>query len=209
MLKRFLLPRQESFFQLFQRAADKLLLASTEFSTMLQHLDNQQHYVDIIAKHEEEADQIAHTNFELLHKTFITPFDRHDIHELTSTLDDIIDLINRIAQRFPFYHLASVPDEAIKLSQLSAEAANNLKQAIYCLPLLKNSSEIFRYCNEIDIVESKAHQVVLAGEKKLFMDEQDFKQFFKLKEIYGHTKLVINRCQDVANLLKGIVLEYS
>ena len=78
---------------------------------MLQNLDNQQHYVDVIAKHEEEADQIAHTNFELLHKTFITPFDRHDIHELTSTLDDIIDLINRIAQRFPFYASKNVPEE--------------------------------------------------------------------------------------------------
>lgn len=208
MLKR-LLPRQDSFFQLFQRAADKLVLASTEFSNMLQDLSKQQYYVDEIAKHEEEADVIAHTNFELLHRTFITPFDRHDIHELTSTLDDIIDLINRIAQRFPFYQLKQVPDEMIKLAQLSAEATNNLKAAIYCLHSLKNSSDIFKYCDEINIVESKAHQVVLAGEKKLFMDEQDFKQFFKLKEIYGHTKSVINRCQDVANILKGIVLEYS
>lgn len=208
MLKR-LLPRQDNFFQLFQQAADKLLLASTEFSNLLQNLDNQQHYVDLIAKHEEEADQIAHTNFELLHKTFITPFDRHDIHELTSTIDDIIDLINRIAQRFPFYQLKSVPEEMIKLSQLSAEATSHLKQAIYCLHSLKNSTEIFKHCDEIDSVESKAHQVVLAGEKKLFMDEHDFKKFFKLKEIYNHTKLVINRCQDVANILKGIVLEYS
>lgn len=208
MLKR-LLPRQDSFFQLFQQAADKLVLASTEFSNMLQNLDNQQYYVDEIAKHEEEADQIAHTNFELLHRTFITPFDRHDIHQLTSTLDDIIDLINRIAQRFPFYQLKSVPEEMIKLSQLSAEATGHLKASIYNLHSLKNSAEIFKFCNEIDAVESKAHKVVLAGEKKLFMDEQDFKQFFKLKEIYGHTKSVINRCQDVANILKGIILEYS
>ncbi len=208
MLKR-LLPRQITFFQLFQRAADKLELTSTEFSNLLQHLDNQQHYVDEIAKHEEEADQIAHNTFELLHKTFITPFDRHDIHQLTSTLDDIIDLINRIAQRFPFYQLKSVPEEMIKLSQLSAEATRHLKASIYCLHSLKNSAEIFAHCNEIDRVESKAHQVVLAGEKKLFMEEQDFKQFFKLKEIYGHCKSVINRCQDVANILKGIVLEYS
>jgi predicted phosphate transport protein (TIGR00153 family) len=208
MLKR-LLPRQDKFFQLFQQAADKLVLTSTEFSNMLEHLDNQQYYVDEIAKHEEEADQIAHTNFQLLHKTFITPFDRHDIHQLTSTLDDIIDLINRIAQRFPFYQLKSVPNEMIKLAQLSAEATNHLKKSIYCLSSLKNSAEIFKHCYEIDHVESKAHQAVLAGEKQLFMDEQDFKQFFKLKEIYNHTKLVINRCQDVANILKGIVLEYS
>lgn len=208
MLKR-LLPKQDSFFDLFQRAADKLVLASTEFSNMLQNLNNQQYYVDAIAKHEEEADQIAYTNFELLHKTFITPFDRHDIHQLTSTLDDIIDLINRIAQRFPFYHLQSVPEEMIKLAQLSAEATAHLKTAIYNLHSLKNSAEIFKHCHEIDKVESKAHKVVLAGEQKLFLEEQDFKQFFKLKEIYGHTKSVINRCQDVANILKGIVLEYS
>ena len=208
MLKR-LLPRQDTFFQFFQQAADKLQLASTEFSNMLQNLENQQHYVDLIAQHEEEADQIAHRNFELLHRTFITPFDRHDIHQLTSTLDDIIDLINRIAQRFPFYQLKSVPEEAIQLSQLSAEATSHLQQAIYCLHSLKNSVTIFHHCNEIDRAESKAHKVVLAGEKKLFNEETDFKQFFKIKEIYAHTKLVINRCQDVANILKGIILEYS
>ncbi len=208
MLKRFL-PRQENFFVLFERAADKLELAAIEFSNMLQHLDDQQRYVDLIAKHEEEADTIAHTNFELLHKTFITPFDRNDIHELTSKLDDVIDTINRIAQRFPFYGLTSVPDEAIKLSQLSIEASAHLKRGIYGLHSLKNTQEILTQCNEIDRVESLAHQVVLAGEKKLFLDVNDFKEFFKLKEIYGHTKLVINRCQDVANILKGIVLEYS
>jgi uncharacterized protein Yka (UPF0111/DUF47 family) len=149
MLKR-LLPKQDSFFDLFQQAADKLLLAATEFSNMLQHLDNQQHYVDEIARHEEEADQIAHTNFELLHKTFITPFDRNDIHNLTSTLDDIIDLINRIAQRFPFYQLKALPEEAIKLSQLSAEATGLLKASIYCLHSLKNAPEIFKHCRDIE-----------------------------------------------------------
>lgn len=208
MLKR-LLPRQDNFFNLFKQAADMLVQASTDFATMLRHLDRQQHYVNLIAQTEEAADKIAHTNFELLHKTFITPFDRHDIHELTSTLDDIIDLINRIAQRFPFYSLKSVPQEMIHLSDLSAEATNHLKSAIYCLHSLKNSEVIFNHCNEIDIVESEAHQIVLAGEKRLFNEENDFKQFFKLKEIYAHTKSVINRCQDVANILKGIVLEYS
>lgn len=208
MLKR-LLPGQDNFFQLFKQAADKLQAASTEFSNMLKNLDNQQHYVDLIAKHEAEADQIAHTNFELLHKTFITPFDRHDMHELTSSLDDIIDLINRIAQRFPFYQLKSIPQEAIQLAELSAEATRHLKKSIYSLNSLKNADEIFKHCNEIDNVESKAHKVVLAGEKKLFLDEQDFKHFFKLKEIYGHSKMVINRCQDVANIVKGIILEYS
>ncbi len=208
MLRR-LLPKQETFFDLFEKAAEKLQSASTEFSNMLQHLDNQQYYVNLIAKHEEEADQIAHTNFEMLHKTFITPFDRNDIHSLTSTLDDIIDLINRIAQRFPFYQLHAVPEEMVRLSQLSMEATTQLRHAIIGLKSLKNAEIIFGHCKEIDRVERKAHKTVLAGEEKLFLNETDFKQFFKLKEIYAHTKMVINRCQDVGNIIKGIVLEHS
>lgn len=208
MLKR-LLPKQENFFRFFQQAADKLLLASTEFLLLIQNVKNQQIHVDKIAKTEQEADAITDTTFELLHKTFITPFDRYDIHQLTSQLDDILDIINRCAQRFPFYHLNQLPNEAVRLAELSKEATHFLREAIYCLPSLKNGEVILNYCNEINRIETEAHQVVLAGEKDLFLNQDDFKTFFKLKEIYSHTKLIINRCQDVANLIKGIVLEYS
>ena len=112
MLRRFL-PQQEGFFDLFQKTADLLVKTATEFHTMLLDLDNQQQHVDAIAAYEEEADRVAHTTFELLHKTFITPFDRHFIHHLTSGMDDILDLINRCAQRFPFYNLKSLPDEMV------------------------------------------------------------------------------------------------
>lgn len=208
MLKR-LLPKQDNFFKLFEEAAEKLAETASAFSNLLKNLHNYQYYVDIIAKHEEDADNITHSTFELMHKSFITPFDRYDIHALTSSLDDIIDLINRIAQRFPFYHLQTVPPEMIKLSELSTEATFNLRKAVGLLHYLKNSDEIFEYCNAIDRLESEAHKIVLAGEKKLFLEENDFKQFFKLKEIYSHTKLVINRCQDTGNIIKGIILEYS
>lgn len=208
MLRRFL-PRQEGFFKFFQKTADILVTATTEFHTMLHNLDKQQEYVDSIAAHENEADKITHHTFQLLHKTFITPFDRYDIHALTSGLDDILDLINRCAQRFPFYHLKEVPDEVVKLAELSMQASILLNRAVYRLHTLNKSAEILQYCEEIDRIESEAHQVVLAGEKQLFLDEKDFKHFFKLKDIYAKTKLVINRCQDVGNMIKGIVLEYS
>lgn len=208
MLKR-LLPQQDGFFDFFRKTADILATASMRFHAMLVDLDHQKAYVDEIEAYEEDADRIAHTTFELLHKTFITPFDRHDIHQLTSGLDDILDQINRCAQRFPFYELKKVPEEVIKLGQLAAQASLFLKEAVYRLNSLKQSAEIFKLCASIDHVESEAHQVVLAGEKNLFLHEQDFKHFFKLKDIYGRTKLVIDGCQDVANIIKGIVLEYS
>lgn len=208
MLRRFL-PRQKGFFHLFEKTADLLVKACSEFHTMLLDLDHHQRYVDTIDAFEEEADQVAHTSFALLHKTFITPFDRNDIHELTSGLDDILDLINRCAQRFPFYQLTSVPDELVKLSKLNVDAAIAMKEILYRLHSLKKPEEILSRCDEIDKLESEAQQVVLAGEKILFLEEKEFKHFFKLKEIYSLTKAVINSCQDVSNLIKGIVLEYS
>ena len=208
MLKR-LLPRQDGFFELFQKTADIIVLAATQFSLLLQDLDNNQRYVSEISVYENEGDVIAHTAFHLLHKTFITPFDRHDIHKLTSKLDDILDLINRRAQRFPFYNLKSVPEELIELSELSIQSAKLLKQAVYRLNSLSKADEILKFCEDLDYLESKAHIIVLAGEKKLYLDENDFKNFFKLKDIYTSTKSVINSCQDAANIIKGIVLEYS
>jgi uncharacterized protein Yka (UPF0111/DUF47 family) len=208
MLRKFL-PRQDDFFNLFQQIADLVVVATTDFCEMLNDLHNQQHFVDKIAAHEVQADQIAFTTFERVHKTFITPFDRNDIHRLTGGLDDILDQLNRCAQRFPFYDLKSVPYEITRLSELALEASLALKAAVSHLNSLKKADTIFLLCEKIDATESEGHKMVLAGEKNLFLHENHFKQFFKLKEIYSRTKLVIDAQQDVGNIIKGIVLEYS
>ncbi len=208
MLKRFL-PIQHKFFDLFQKTVDIFALTSTEFHTLLLDLKNCQTHVDAIATYESQADTLVHTTFGLLHKTFITPFDRHDIHQLISKLDDALDLINRCAQRFPLYNLKDATQEMVELARLSVECAKLLKEAIYRLHTLEKSTDILKACDDIDDVENKAHVILLTGEKNLFLKETDFKHFFKLKEIYSRTKDVINKCQDVSNIIKGIVLEYS
>jgi len=208
MLKRFL-PGQEDFFSLFKKNAEITVQAATQFYNLLNDLNNQQHYVNAIAAFEETGDEIALQTFELLHKTFITPFDRHDINHLTAGLDDILDLLNRCAQRFPYYQLESVPPEIIELAKISMDSCLLIKTAVDQLHFLKKSDEIFAQCLAIDANESAAHHIVIAGEKKLFATETDFKHFFKLKEIYAQTKAVINSCCDVGNIIKGIILEYS
>lgn len=208
MLKRFL-PSQTHFFDFFQNAADILVQAATEFHTLLLNLDNPLPHVAKIAAYEIEADKIAHLIFEHLHKTFITPFDRHDIHNLTSQLDDILDLINRCAQRFSFYELKEIPKELISLAEICVRSSKLLREAVSRLHSLKNSEDILKACEDINHLESQAHILVLSGEKDLFLKQDDFKTFFKLKEVFSWTKQVINRCQDVANIIKGIVLEYS
>ncbi len=206
---RKLLPRQDNFFRYFQQMADLLLASTSEFKNLLNDLSAPQSYVDKIADYEADADQIAYITFKQLHTTFITPFDRNDIHRLASCLDDALDQLNRCAQRFPFYDLKSVPVEIIRLADLGHESSLALKKALDKLQSLKNADEIFNYCEKIDAMESEAHQMVLSGEKNLFLHENHFKHFFKLKEIYSRTKLVIDGIQDVGNIIKGIILEYS
>lgn len=208
MLKRFL-PGQENFFKQFQKIADILVQASSEFHSLLHDLKHPQNYVNTIAAFEEAGDRITHETFALLHKTFITPFDRNDMNHLIVGLDDILDLLNRCAQRFPYYQLDKVPAEILQLAKISMESSELVKKSIYQLHTLKKSADIFSCCEAIDAHESLAHQIVIAGETRLFAEETDFKHFFKLKEIYAQTKSVINSCQDVGNIIKGIILEYS
>lgn len=208
MLKR-LLPRQDGFFVLFKKAADTVVLAATQMHIMFIDLEHQHKYVDEIANYENQGDEIAHSTFELLHKTFITPFDRHDIHRLTSQLDDVLDLINRCAQHFPIFELTHIPQEVIDLAELAVQCTKLLKKALYRIHSLKQADEILQFCEDLSFLENNAHNIVLEGEKKLYLEENNFKCFFKLHETYSRLKLVINRCQDVANVIKGIVLEYS
>ena len=208
MLKRFL-PRQEGFFERFQAQAALLMQASQQFGRLLHDLPNAVAIAHEIGVFEEQADAIANANFALLHKTFITPFDRHDIHQLTSGLDDVMDLINRCAQRFTWYKLTAVPRELTALADRVPQVVTWLKTAVGHLHSLKESDAILNACQAIDSIEGQAEQDLMVGLAKLFEEENDFKQLLKLKALYEQIKSVLNLCQDVANHIKGIVLEYA
>lgn len=208
MLKRFL-PRQDKFFDYFNYIAGLMAEAAAGLVRLLQQSDQSAAHLENIAHIREAARQHARLTFDLLHKTFITPFDRYDINSLLGGLDDIIAMINRCARHFPVYALQSVPPELVELAVTAHEATELLKKAVCRLHSMKLSEEIFRSCEEIDAMELRAHQAVMKGEIKLFREENDFRQFFRLKEMYGEIKLMVNRCQSTANLIRGIVLEYT
>lgn len=208
MLKKFL-PREEGFFESFQALTEQLVKATSHFSSMLGDLENVDRYAAVIAECEARGDAIVYSTLELLHKTFITPFDRYDIHHLTSGLDDILDAVNRSAKRFPMYRLSNIPQEILALGKLAVHASELVKKAVSQLDCLKNDVEILNVCSQLNEVENAADHVLLAGMANLFEQEMDFKQLLKVKELYEHINKVINTCQDTANIIKGIVLEYS
>jgi uncharacterized protein len=204
-----LLPKQENFFILFQKVVNEVAVAAEQFLQLVKNLEQSEEYAKIIAKHETEGDLITLATFDLLHKTFITPFDRNDIHQLTRKLDDILDTTNRTAQRIALYKIQKLPDSMRKLADLGLGASASIKVIVKKLENLKYTPEIIEHCNAISEADSEAEHIMLAGVGELFAKENDFKYLLKTKEIFEYCKAIIGEYRDVADIIKGIVLEYS
>jgi predicted phosphate transport protein (TIGR00153 family) len=208
MLGRFL-PKQKNFFTLFCQAADKLIEAAQQSQKLVADISHVQQHAEAIDLLERQGDAIARSTYQLLHNTFITPFDRHDINTLITRLDDILDQINRLAQRILIYHFAKLPDEILQLAKLLTAVTELLRKVIGQLESLRNQDEIMQLCLNIDTLENDAEVLLLKGLKRLFAEETDCKQLIKLKEVLEQKKAIINGCQDAANLVKSIMLEYA
>ncbi len=208
MLRRFL-PREENFFELFRQSADQLVQSATEFRKMLDHLEKRDSSVRFIQECEHRADTITHTTVSLLHKTFITPLDRDDIHKLISRMDDILDLLEGAAQRFVLFDIKESTPEFVELADVCLASANLIHNVVDQLHNLKNPEEILKICIEINRLENDADHILGRAVAKLFKEETDFKKVIMLKEVYEFLEAVTDRCEDVANIVEGIVLEYA
>jgi uncharacterized protein Yka (UPF0111/DUF47 family) len=145
----------------------------------------------------------------LLHSTFITPFDRNDIHRLISGMDDILDLIQDVAESLLLYDIRRGTPEAEQLAQICHMSCERIKTAVGLLPNLSSPQAILKTCEEIDRLESDADRVMRSAMSRLFRDETDLKQVFKLRSVYLLLEEITDRCEDVANIIEGIVLEHS
>jgi hypothetical protein len=206
---RFFLPKQENFFKYFQAIALDLVQAAEQFQWMLKDLNNREKYAKEIARHEEKADKTVNATLSKLHKTFITPFDRYDIHRFVENLDDILDSINRTAKRIVIYQVHSVPAEIEAIALIGVQATHIVCEAVKNLSNLKNASKILKACDSIDDFESESEQLLITGMSRLFEEETDFRELLKTKEIYEYANATIKSCRGVAHVMKDVVLEYS
>jgi uncharacterized protein len=202
-----LLPREGRFFDYFAEHADQLVLGARELRALMDNVKELPERKRSIEKIEHRADKITHQTMQLLHQTFITPIDRDEIHQLITRMDDILDLMEDVSQCMFLYDIHAVTDEARKLADTCVSSTERIKAAVSQLPNLKNSESILRLCKEIDKIESDADHIMRTAMAKLFREEADAKQLFKMKEIYQLLESVTDRGQDVANIIEGIVLE--
>lgn len=201
------MPNEGKFFELFIQHADLCVKGATEMVALLTNFDDLESRMHAIEVLEKQADKVTHDTIELLHKTFITPIDRDDIHKLITRMDDILDLLEDVAQTISLYDLQVITPEARRLGELCLATVQKVKAAVGLLHNMDNSREILAICAEIDRLESDADHVMRAAMSKLFRDEPDVRNLIKLKAIYELLETVTDRCEDVANIIEGIIVE--
>ncbi|MBX9872801.1 MAG: DUF47 family protein, partial [Burkholderiaceae bacterium] len=159
---------------------------------------------------ERAADRITHEVNKALHKTFITPIDREQIHTLINTMDDVADLLQDATETMALYDVRHMTEEIIRLTELSVKCCERVKDAVNLLGNIgdpKTAEAALKTCEEIDRLESDADRVMRTAMSKLFREEPDVREVIKLKAIYELLETVTDKCEDVANSIEGIVLE--
>jgi uncharacterized protein len=202
-----LLPREGRFFDYFNEHAGHAVLAAAELKALLADLSELEARRRNIERHEKQADQITHHTMQLLHQTFITPLDRDEIHQLITTMDDVLDLMEDIAQCLFLYDVRAVTPEAQRLADICVACTEKVRDAVAKLESMDNADAILKLCAEIDRLEADADYVMRSAMAKLFREEPDAKEIIKQKEIYQLLESVTDKCEDIANLIEGIVLE--
>jgi uncharacterized protein len=202
-----LMPREGRFFDLFNEHANELLQAAHELAALITSGDDVERRAYNIESVEKRGDKIALTAIELLHRTFITPLDRDDIHKLITRMDDILDMMEDAAQTISLYDLHAVTPEAKRLAELCLACCEKVQQAVGMLHNMDNAQKMVAICEEIDRLESDADHVMRAAMSKLFRDEPDVRNLIKMKAIYEILETVTDRCEDVANIIEGIIVE--
>ena len=207
-----LMPREGKFFDLFNAHAERIVEGARELAAMIgtfKDLDAHAQRIDAV---ERAADKITHECMTLLHKTFITPFDRDQIHQLINTMDDVADLIQDSAETMALYDVRHMTDDIVRLTDLSVKCCERLKDAVALIGKVRDAATAeatLKTCEEIDKLESDADRVMRSAMSRLFREEPDVREVIKLKAVYELLETITDKCEDVANLIEGIVLENS
>jgi uncharacterized protein len=214
MLLGKLLPREGNFFEMFNQHAERIVEAARAFSQLVANYNDlhlREQYNRDVDNAERAADRVTHDVNRMIHKTFITPIDRDQIHKLINTMDDVADLIQDSAETMALYDVRVMTEEITRLTELSLRCCERVKEAVGLLGKLSDAGSAeaaLKTCEEIDRLESDADRVMRSAMSKLFREQPDVLEVIKLKAIYELLETITDKCEDVANVVEGIILEH-
>jgi uncharacterized protein len=200
-----LLPREEEFFDLFVGVAARNMEAAQHLHDLfLAPPDRRIASVEAIKRLEHEADQLTHEVVNRLDRTFITPLDREDIHQLASDLDDVMDAIDGTARRSQIFHLGLAPGGVKQLTEVIQRMVGVLAEGV---GRLKKGNDVMRYCVEAKKLEEEGDAIYHEALGRMFETERDALEIIKWKEIYDNLERTLDESEDVANDLESITLK--
>ncbi|MFE8602594.1 DUF47 family protein [Archangium violaceum] len=204
-----LMPKSDEFFDDFDAQCAVTVEGARMLHALLSDFRDVGPRVQALKDIEHKGDEVTHTAFNRLHKQFITPFDRAQIHTLLSRIDDVLDLANAAASRIHYYEIQSSLPDATELARLLVISAEKVQEVVAALRLIKKPEQILAGCKEIKRLETQADEVLRAGLGRLFKSGADPLTIIKWKEIYDLIETATDKCQGVANVIEGVVLEHS
>jgi predicted phosphate transport protein (TIGR00153 family) len=202
-------PNELNFFDLFDKQVDYAVDASNYFKELMSKASISEQSLKKIGDIEHQGDEVSHDIFEHLNKTFITPFDREDIHALAKELDNITDMINTIVSRLWIYKLIARDENLVKFSSVISESVNAVARAVKGLRNMKDSKSIQEACIEINRLENVGDSMRDNMLVELFEKVKDPITVIKLKEIYQDAETVLDICEDVTHVVGAIILKQA
>jgi predicted phosphate transport protein (TIGR00153 family) len=204
-----LMPKSDEFFDDFEEQAVTTVQGAEALQALIDDFTDVERKVSAIKDLEHKGDDVTHRAFERLHRQFITPFDRAEIHRLLSRIDDVLDLTDATAERMMLYEVGAVPQAAKDLVAVLVPMTRKMLEAVRGLRHIKHPEQILTACREIKTLESRADAVGRAAIAALFKSGADVLTIIKWKEIYDLIEDATDRCEDVSNVIEGVVLEHA
>lgn len=209
MFKLTLIPREKKFFALFEQGSQNALKIAQQLKDMVYVWENVKERVGVINDLEHQGDAITHQIFEQLHRSVITPFDREDIALLAHSLDDVVDFIHAAADAMLLYKVERPTNRAKEMVDIVVQAVAEVERAVSEIHDRIGRKKLLNRCVEINRLENIGDNVFRSAMAELFDDSADFAGLIKWREIYTHMESVIDRCEDIANILEGVSLKYA
>jgi uncharacterized protein Yka (UPF0111/DUF47 family) len=206
---RFLIPREMKFFDMFDQVAVILIRASDKFLAMVTQFDRLAERSYELRQEERACDDLVEQIITALDQSFVTPFDREDIHSLTTKLDDVLDNMEETAHRFEIFRIEKPPSEAIVLARIIKDCCTHVADTLRLLRTMKNVEEIQKRLREIGRLENEADRVYRDCDGDLFANPPDILLLIKLRELYGWMEETVDACKDVALIISEIVIKGS
>ena len=209
---KFFVPQDDSFYPLFEEDVKILIKASELLKTLMQtnNLEEREEIIRRIKDVEHEGDDVTHKIFQQLNKSFITPFDREDIQELASTLDDVVDFINGIGQRILIYKPKEYMPVFREMAEIIYQCAIEIETSVLALRhAAKNKEKIIQSCINLNTFENKADELHHIGLLDLFEQETDTKELIKKKAILETLEKTVDKAEDVSDAVKTILVKMA